>query len=99
MGLKKRNVWTVQTFFDKILGSPIFVSEFCNMAIWTTEQYQKLCTSISDGVLTVRYSDKTVTYRSLDEMIRIKKMMEKDLGLSTQDALSKVRYTEYHKGL
>lgn len=49
---------------------------------WTLEQYEALNTAIAEGVKSVQYSDKMVTYRSLDEMRRILSDMADDLGLS-----------------
>lgn len=49
------------------------------MATYTLIQYQSLSDAIASGVLKVHYGDKTVDYRSLDEMLRIKLMMEKEL--------------------
>lgn len=66
---------------------------------FTSEQYTAICDAIANGILTVRYSDKTVTYRSLSEMIRIKSMMEKDMGVSVSDPFSRTRFTEYNKEL
>jgi len=51
------------------------------MAIWTLTQYQTLTAAIAEGVKTVQYSDKSVTYQSLTDMLRIKAEMEQDLGL------------------
>ena len=51
------------------------------MAIWTLTQYQTLTAAIAEGVKTVQYSDKVVTYQSLAELRRIKAEMERDLGL------------------
>lgn len=48
---------------------------------YTIEQYDALCNAIAEGVRQVQYSDKMVTYRSLDEMIRIKNEMQTDLGI------------------
>jgi len=47
---------------------------------FTQLQYDALNDAISQGALIVEYGDKRVTYRSLDEMIRIKGLMEQDLG-------------------
>lgn len=49
---------------------------------YTQEQYTALCEAIAQGVLKVEYSDKKVEYRSLSEMLQIKKEMEQQLGLS-----------------
>jgi len=48
---------------------------------FTREQYESLNKSIAQGTLTVHYGDKTVTYRSLDEMLRIRGIMMHELGL------------------
>lgn len=49
---------------------------------FTLEQYEALNKSIAQGTLTVTYGDKTVTYRSLDEMLRIRNIMATELGLN-----------------
>ncbi len=51
------------------------------MADFTQEQYEALNKAIAQGTLTVTYSDKTVTYRSLDEMLRIRNLMAADLKI------------------
>lgn len=48
---------------------------------YTIEQVTALEAAISEGALTVKYQDKQVTYRSLDEMLRILKLMKQQLGL------------------
>lgn len=52
------------------------------MAEFTQEQYDALIAALAEGVLTVKYQDKMVTYRSLDEMLKLKKVMAEDLGLN-----------------
>jgi hypothetical protein len=42
----------------------------------TIQEYQTLCSAINTGALTVRYADKTVTYRSIPEMKHVLMMME-----------------------
>lgn len=53
------------------------------MPQYTQTQYDALCTAIAQGVMTVKYGDKEITYRSLGEMERIKKLMAVDLGIKT----------------
>lgn len=66
---------------------------------YTPAQYQALTAAIAQGALTVRYKDRTVTYRSLDEMLRIKRDMEHSLGLTSGDSLNNARrYTSFSKG-
>jgi len=67
---------------------------------WTQQQLTALEAAIADGALTVRYADKTVTYRSLDEMLRIRDMMRDALGLSGSEAGSaRMVYPQFSKGL
>lgn len=47
----------------------------------TQADYETLKKAINSGVKTVRYSDKTVEYRTLSEMNSIKKDMENELGI------------------
>jgi hypothetical protein len=48
---------------------------------YTIEQLNALDAAIAEGALTVKYQDKSVQYRTLDEMMRIRKLMQKELGL------------------
>lgn len=48
---------------------------------YTIDQYNKLKAAIATGALEVKYADKTVKYRSLEEMTAILSMMAKELGL------------------
>jgi hypothetical protein len=63
---------------------------------FTIEQYNKLCDSISQGVLIVKYADKQVQYRSLAEMLQLKQLMEQALGINQQP---KIKYAQQSKGL
>lgn len=53
---------------------------------FTIEQYRSLTNAIAQGTLTVEYGDKKVTYRSLDEMLRIRNLMIADLGLGDKSS-------------
>ena len=68
------------------------------MAIYTQLQYDTLCAAIAQGALEVKYADKQVTYRSLDDMIRIKSLMEADLGLSSSGSSRAIKST-FRSGL
>jgi len=48
---------------------------------WTQKHLDALEQAIAEGARVVRYNNKEVTYRTLDEMIRIRDMMRRDLGL------------------
>jgi len=64
---------------------------------YTMEQYTALQAAIAEGALTVRYADKSVQYRSLDEMVRILKLMATDLGLNANNDGGR-RYASFSKG-
>lgn len=66
------------------------------MAVYTQQQYVALCAGIAQGVTEVTYGDKKMTFRSLDEMLRTKKLMEKDLGIATG---SRKKFASFSKGL
>lgn len=65
-----------------IFGNPKTL-RFAGM--YTMQQYEALCSAIALGSKTVMYADKRVEYRSLDEMLAIKKLMEQDLGIGSGD--------------
>lgn len=53
------------------------------MALTTEEKQQlldALIKSIYEGVLKVEYGDKKVEYRSLNEMVRLRDMLQAELG-------------------
>ncbi|MFZ5959845.1 phage head-tail joining protein [Pseudomonas knackmussii] len=64
---------------------------------YTLEQYEALKAAIAEGALMVRFADRSVTYRSIDEMIRILRLMESDLGLNTNSNGGR-RFASFSKG-
>ncbi len=46
---------------------------------YTQQQYEALTAAIATGATSVHYGDKTVNYRSLDEMRSIQREMEAEL--------------------
>ncbi|WP_147391936.1 phage head-tail joining protein [Paracoccus onubensis] len=62
---------------------------------WTIQQYQTLVMMIAKGVTNLEVNGEKVAYRSLDEMMRIKSMMERDLGLVS---VSRQQYPAFRKG-
>ncbi len=64
---------------------------------FTLEQYESLKAAVAEGALSVRYADKSVTYRSLDEMLRLLKLMATELGLNTYNDGGR-RYASFSKG-
>lgn len=51
------------------------------MTSWTTEQLQAIEKALAEGVRRVKYQDKEVEYRSLEEMMTLRDAMRRDLGL------------------
>lgn len=53
---------------------------------WTQEQLDALEEAMASGTLTVKYSspggNKEVTYRSLDEMMKVRDLMRASLGIT-----------------
>lgn len=64
---------------------------------FTIEEYNTLCANIAQGVLTVKYADKEVQYRSLAEMNALKGQMEQELSIVPKKP--KVRWAQQSKGL
>lgn len=67
------------------------------MSAFTIDNYNALCEAIILGSKSVYYGDKRVEYRSLDEMLRIKGLMESELGLNKKRP--SVRYGSFSKGI
>ena len=65
---------------------------------WKQSDLDALEDAIKQGVEEVRYSDKTVRYRSLDEMMKLRDIMRKDLGLIDADS-QRIELTFGGKGL
>lgn len=63
---------------------------------WTIEEYNSLKAAIATGAKTVKYADKEVTYRSLEEMAAILRAMADELGLS--DNSGDRKYPSFSKG-
>lgn len=67
------------------------------VSAYTVEEYQTLCKMIAKGVTTLEVNGERVTYRSLTEMLRIKAMMEADLGLAGTAGRTRQNYPAYRK--
>lgn len=64
---------------------------------WTQDQLDALEEAIASSTLKVKYADKEVTYRSLDEMLKVRDMMRADLGITT--GRTKRILSEFDNGL
>lgn len=64
------------------------------MISYSIDQYRQLCDMIAKGVTSLEQNGEKVTFRSLDEMRRLKAEMERVLGLA---ARPQVHYPVYRK--
>jgi hypothetical protein len=64
---------------------------------YTLEMLQTLEAAIANGVRDCYYGDKRVSYRTLDEMIRIRDIMREELGLTKPNGGRK--FATHSKGL
>lgn len=70
--------------------------------MYTLEQYYTLKAAIAGGSKTVKYGDKLVEYRSLDEMLEILNLMKAELFPNTGEVAgqpSRRRVVAFYKGL
>lgn len=65
---------------------------------YTIEQRDALKAAIASGVTTVSHGGNTVTYRSVDEMIRVLGVMERELTPVSQRR-GRLTYPQFQKGL
>lgn len=58
----------------------------CNKEVlsegFTLERLKLLESAIADGVLTVKYTDKMVTYQSMDDLLKARQVVRSALGLN-----------------
>lgn len=55
------------------------------MAGFNQSQLDALEAAIAQGALVVRYGDKHVQYRTLEEMLRLRDIMKRELGQTAKD--------------
>lgn len=64
---------------------------------WTQQQLEAIEAAIASGELTVRFADRTITYRSIDDLLRaravIKDALDKQAGAQT-DRYSMARFAK-----
>lgn len=65
---------------------------------YTQNQLNALEAAIAEGALTVKYQDKSVEYRSLADMLKIRDIMKTDLGLNANNG-GGIVYPSFSKGL
>lgn len=63
---------------------------------WTSADLTAIESAISKGAMKVKYGDKELTYRTLDEMLRVRDKIRKDLELT--NSTQKI-FPKFGKGL
>ena len=69
------------------------------MTNFTTDALKRLEEAISRGVLSVQYEDRRTTYRTLEEMMRIRSLMRTELGIEDAKPRERRRLARYSKDL
>ena len=64
---------------------------------YTQEDYDELCKAIATGVRSTSYNGNATVMRPLDEMLKIKRMMEKQLGIAARRDTHVVSYYKTRK--
>ena len=64
---------------------------------WTQSDLDAIEAALVNGTTKVKYETKEVTYRSIDELIRVRDLIKKDLGAT--NASSGRVYSSHSKGL
>jgi len=66
---------------------------------WTQADLDALDAAMKGGELTVRYGDRSITYRDLDEMLRLRALMKQEVAEETTGIPPTVSYASCSKGL
>lgn len=66
---------------------------------YTTDDLTAIETAIKSGTSRVKYADREVQYRSLEELRGIRDLIRSELGLIGDNAGRTRRYFEHSKGL
>ena len=67
-------------------------------ANYTAEDLAAIEDAIAKGIKSVKYTDKEIVYRSLDEMLKVRDLIRQCLGLSTNPRGTR-RVAKTSKGL
>lgn len=54
---------------------------------FTQDKLNALEDAIAEGTLEVKYRDRTITYRSLNEMLKIRDLIRKNLGIISKGSV------------
>lgn len=69
------------------------------MTNFSAEQLARLEAAIASGLLTVRVGDQAKTYHSLEDMLRARDLIRRELGIAGATSRERRRLASYDKGL
>lgn len=61
---------------------------------WTQDDLDALERAIKRGASKIRFKDSDITYYGLNEMLKLRKLMQKELGLSKRSRRSNPAYSK-----
>lgn len=64
---------------------------------WDSTDLSNLEDAIAQGILTCTINGKTVTYRSQADMLALRDIMRREIGLSTAQNAKRVTYTSFRR--
>lgn len=65
---------------------------------WTLAQLDAIESAIASGELTVRFGDRTVTYRSMEELLQARGVIKEALAVESGTAADRFSYGQTSKG-
>jgi hypothetical protein len=65
---------------------------------WTQQQLDAVEAAIASGELTVRFGDRTVTYRSMDELLRARAVIREAQAAEAGTATDRFSFAQTSKG-
>jgi hypothetical protein len=65
---------------------------------WTQQQLEAIEAAIGSGELTVRFGDRTVTYRSMEELLQARALIKETLAAESGTATDRFSFAQTSKG-
>jgi hypothetical protein len=65
---------------------------------WTQQQLDAIEAAIASGELTVRFGDRTVTYRSMDELLQARALIKQAVDEQAGTATDRFTFGQTSKG-
>jgi len=65
---------------------------------WTQQQLEAIEAAIASGELSVRFGDRTVTYRSMDELLQAHALIREALAAESGAATDRFSFAQTSKG-